>query len=338
MKILGRAFGIAGLMSLAIAPALAEAPLLVLPLDCEAGKTCYVQNFVDVDPGPASQDYLCGGATYDGHTGTDIRVLNMPEASKGIAVKAAAVGVVAKTREGVEDDLVDTEEEAARVTSYGLGNVVIVDHGEGWQTIYGHMRKGSLKVRSGDRVTAGTPLGEIGLSGLTQFPHVHFEVRHNGKLVDPFTGSEANAVCATDAGKATAATLWAPEVVAALASAEARILEVGFAGAALAPRDLEVGLQADKLASPTSAGLVFFARVMNMREGDQLRFVLDGPGDWKQEQAMAPVERAKATYVGFAGKKLKTARWPAGRYSGKVELYRGGQVVTAAEGEMTLPE
>ena len=53
---------------------------------------------------------------------------------------------------------------------------------------------------------------------------------------------------------------------------------------------------------------------------------------------MAPVERAKATYVGFAGKKLKSERWPAGRYAGKVELYRAGRVVVAAEGQITLPE
>ncbi len=338
MITLTRSVCVAALLTLAAAPAAADAPRLALPLDCEAGTTCYVQNFVDVDPGPGNQDYLCGSATYDTHTGTDIRVLNMPEASKGIAVKAAAVGVVAKTREGVDDDLVDTEEEAKRVSPYGLGNVVIIDHGEGWQTIYGHMRKGSLKVRSGDKVEAGMPIGEVGLSGLTEFPHVHFEVRHNGKLVDPFTGGEASAACAVDASKAVAGALWAPDVASALASTESRILEVGFAGAALSPKDLEVGLSPDKAASPTSPGLVFFARVMNMREGDQLRFVLDGPGDWKQEHAMAPVERAKATYVGFAGKKLKLARWPAGRYAGKVELFRSGRVVATAEGEMTLPE
>lgn len=330
--------GIAALLALAASPALAEAPRFALPLDCEAGKTCYVQNFVDFDPGPGAQDYLCGGATYDTHTGTDIRILSMAEAAKGIAVKAAAAGTVAKTREGVDDDLVDTEEEASRVSAYGLGNVVIIDHGEGWQTIYGHMRKGSLKVRSGAKVEAGTPIGEVGLSGLTQFPHVHFEVRHNGKLVDPFTGREASAACVADAGKALASSLWLPDVANALASTEARILEVGFAGAAIEPEELEMGLSPDKLASPTSPGLVFFARVMNMREGDQLRFALDGPGDWKQEHAMKPVDRAKARFVGFAGKKLKAARWPPGRYAGRVELYRAGRVVLRAEGEMVLSE
>ena len=325
-------------VTLAGGPAFAETPQFALPLDCDPGKTCFVQNFVDIDPGRGFQDYLCGGATYDTHTGTDIRVLNIKAASQGIAVRAAAAGIVAKTREGVADDLVDSEEEVRRVTHYGLGNVVIIDHGEGWQTIYGHMRKGSLKVRSGDKVAAGAPIGEVGLSGLTQFAHVHFEVRHDGKLVDPFSGREAGVACNTDVAKAIAGTLWKSEVAAALGSAESRILEVGFAGAPLTPKDLEIGLSPAQSASSASPGLVFFARVMNMHEGDQLRFVLQGPGDWGLEHAMPPVERAKATYVGFAGGKLKADLWPAGRYAGRVELYRAGRVVVTAEGEMTLPE
>ncbi|MEZ5922977.1 MAG: M23 family metallopeptidase [Hyphomicrobiaceae bacterium] len=319
-------------------PVAAQSLAFVLPIDCDAGKTCFVQNYVDVQTGPDARDYLCGNATYDGHTGTDIRLLDVPAASKGVVVRAAAPGVVAKTREGVADHMVETEADAERVTSYGLGNAVIIDHGDGWQTIYGHLRKGSLKVRSGDSVEAGAPIGLVGLSGLTEFPHVHFEVRHNGKLVEPFTGQEEGTGCKADLGRATAGALWEKAIVDALASTETRILQVGFAGASVSPKDLESGLQADKIAGPTSAGLVFYARLMNMHEGDQLHFVLDGPGDWQQDHATAPIDRAKATYVGFAGKKLTAKRWPAGRYIGRVELYRAGRMVAAAEDELTLPE
>jgi hypothetical protein len=41
---------------------------------CELGKICFVQNYVDVDPGPAALDFTCGSATYDGHKGIDIRL------------------------------------------------------------------------------------------------------------------------------------------------------------------------------------------------------------------------------------------------------------------------
>lgn len=322
----------AGLIS---GPAAAEMPKLALPLTCDPGKTCFVQKFVDVDPGPDFEDYLCGHASDPDHTGTDFRLLNVAAAA-GVVVKAAAPGTVLKTRDGVADKIVASAAEAKAVSSYGLGNAVIIDHGDGWQTIYGHMRMGSLKVHSGDRVEAGTPLGEIGLSGLTAYPHVHFEVRHDGKVVDPYTGATASTVCVTDAAKATAATLWAPEVLAATASNETRVLEVGFAGAPVTPEDLESGLKPEAAASATSPGLVFYARAMNMREGDQMRFVLEGPQGWGQEHAMPPLETWKATYVGFAGKKLKQARWPAGRYTGRVEIYRNGKVVGTSEGTIDL--
>lgn len=318
-------------------PALAEMPKLGLPLDCDPGKTCFVQKYVDVAPGPEIQDYLCGHASDEGHSGTDFRLLNVAKAA-GVVVKAAAPGTVAKTREGVPDKIVQSQEEAQQVSSYGLGNAVVIDHGEGWQTIYGHMRKGSLKVRSGDHVEAGTPIGEIGLSGLTEYAHVHFEVRHNGKVVDPYTGITESTACATDAATATAGSLWSPEVLAATASNETRILDVGFAGAPVTPSDLEVGPKPEAAAGPTSPGLVFYARAMNMREGDQLRFVLDGPGGWGQEHAMPPLDRWKATYVGFAGRKLKTDRWPAGRYTGRVEIYRSGKVVATAESALDISE
>ncbi len=315
----------------------AEMPKLALPLDCDPGKTCFVQKYVDVDPGPDFQDYLCGHASDPGHTGIDFRLLNVGAAS-GVVVKAAAPGTVAKTRDGVADKIVETDAEVKAVSSYGLGNAVIIDHGDGWQTIYGHMHKGSLKVHSGDKVEAGTPLGEIGLSGLTAYAHVHFEVRHDGKVVDPYTGQTESTACATDAAKATAASLWSADVLAATASNETRILDVGFAGSPVAPADLEAGLTPEAAASATSPGLVFYARGMNMREGDQMRFVLDGPAGWGQEHAMPPLDNWKATYVGFAGRKLKQDRWPAGHYTGRVEIYRSGKVVATAEGAMDLKE
>jgi Peptidase family M23 len=337
MTSMARWAGVVTLLALVAGPAAAEMPKLDLPLDCEPGKTCFVQKFVDVDPGPEFQDYLCGQASDPNHTGTDFRLLNVGAAA-GVVVKAAAPGTVAKTREGVADKIVSSDAEAKAVSSYGLGNAVIIDHGDGWQTIYGHMLRGSIKVRSGDHVEAGTPLGEIGLSGLTEYAHVHFEVRHDGKVVDPYTGVTGSTACVTDAAKATAATLWASDVLAATASNETHLLEADFAGAPVTPADLEVGLTPEAAAGPTSPGLVFYARAMNMREGDQMRFVLEGPAGWGQEHAMPPLDRWKATYVGFAGKKLKTDHWPAGHYTGRVEIYRDGRVVATAKRELTMPE
>ncbi|MFJ5799657.1 M23 family metallopeptidase [Streptomyces decoyicus] len=57
-----------------------------------------------------------------------------------------------------------------------VGNHVILDLGDGTYALYAHVRRGSLTVRTGDRVRAGQPLGQCGDSGNSSEPHVHFQL------------------------------------------------------------------------------------------------------------------------------------------------------------------
>jgi hypothetical protein len=54
--------------------AAADPPRLQVPVACEVGRTCFIQNYLDQDPSPESKDFACGTLTYDGHNGTDFRV------------------------------------------------------------------------------------------------------------------------------------------------------------------------------------------------------------------------------------------------------------------------
>ena len=65
----------------------------------------------------------------------------------------------------------------------GLGYTVVIDHGSGFHTVYAHL-KGTF-LRAGNLVARGTPLGEVGSTGHSSGPHVHFEVRVNEKPLDP---------------------------------------------------------------------------------------------------------------------------------------------------------
>ena len=100
-------------------------------------------------------------------------------------VVAAADGKVLRVRDGVEDVSI-TGRGRESVANSECGNGVVVEHGNGWETQYCHMAKGSLSVKPGDTVKAGDRLGRIGLSGMTEFPHLHFTLRKDGKVVDPF--------------------------------------------------------------------------------------------------------------------------------------------------------
>src|SRR3546814_12605893 len=70
------------------------------------------------------------------------------------------------------------------------GNWVALRHDDGWVTTYAHMRNGSLAVRVGQRVARGDKLGLVGLSGNTDFPHLHFAVTRGNVLLDPFRSEE----------------------------------------------------------------------------------------------------------------------------------------------------
>lgn len=65
----------------------------------------------------------------------------------------------------------------------GFGNHIIISHGYGFETLYGHMVK--MKARVGDNVKRGEVIGYVGSTGLSSGPHCHYEVHRNGTPVDP---------------------------------------------------------------------------------------------------------------------------------------------------------
>lgn len=65
----------------------------------------------------------------------------------------------------------------------GFGNHVVINHGYGYETLYGHMFR--IKVRSGERIKRGEIIGWVGNTGKSTGPHCHYEVHKNGRTLDP---------------------------------------------------------------------------------------------------------------------------------------------------------
>lgn len=73
--------------------------------------------------------------------------------------------------------------EVAGQTGDGYGNHIVINHGYGYETLYGHMYK--VKVRAGQKVKRGEVIGWVGSTGKSTGPHCHYEVHINGQEVDP---------------------------------------------------------------------------------------------------------------------------------------------------------
>ena len=72
------------------------------------------------------------------------------------------------------------------------GNMVEIDHGGGYATRYAHLSEIDVKV--GDKVKFGETLGKTGSTGRSTGPHLHYEVRHNGKAVNPISFLKAGRI------------------------------------------------------------------------------------------------------------------------------------------------
>ena len=294
-------------------PAVSDDLRLAVPVDCVLGETCHIQQGVDHDPGPGASDFRCGPQSYDGHTGTDFGLPTLAAQAAGVDVLAAAEGVVTAVRDGMPD-LLQGAPGAPDVTGRACGNGVVVDHGKGWETQYCHMADGSVAVRTGDRVRTGDVLGRVGLSGNTEFPHMHLSVRKDGAEVDPFE-PDGVIVC----GAPSEATLWVEDVV----FPEGALVEVGFALEMPTLDALWAGGAGVEEAGPDTPALVGWGLVWSGRAGDVVTIRIDGPGGEviAHDEVLA---RTQAQLFRAAGKRRPEGGWPAGTYRARITLMRDG--------------
>jgi murein DD-endopeptidase MepM/ murein hydrolase activator NlpD len=296
-------------------------PQFTMPLACRYGETCFIQNYVDRDPGPGRIDYACGRLTYDGDGGVDFRLRDFVEMAEGYEVLAAAPGVVQAVRDGMRDvSIRETGPEAVRGRE--AGNGVVIDHGEGWTTQYSHMRQGSVRVRPGERVAAGQTLGLVGLSGRTEFPHVEFKVRHAGAEVDPFVGEAHSQPCGDPRSP-----MWTPEVAESLVYIPTGLLVAAFAGGAPDPEPARRGAFRLGQWADDPEALVLWADLFGVQAGDLELFRIVGPAGAVLLDTRKPVAESRVSWFTFGGLRRPRAGWIPGRYEGSYELQREGETI-----------
>lgn len=298
-----------------LAPAASAGTItLALPIDCTPGDTCYIQQYVDRDPGPGIRDYGCGTVTYQGHDGTDFALPTRAAMEAGVAVLAAAPGRVRAVRDGEADGAFLAGESVA---GKECGNGVVIEHGAGWQTQYCHLKRGSIRVKPGETVATGTPLGLVGLSGLAEFPHLHLTLRENGAPVDPFLPAAAQS-CTT----AAQAGLWQSP----LPYTPGGLLEAGFSAAPPEYAAIRNGAPAETHLPADAGALILWAYGWDSVTGDVLRVVIEGPAGFRFAQEM-PVAKGQALFFRYAGKKAPPGGFARGPYRATAELVRAGKVI-----------
>ena len=149
----------------------------------------FIGAFVDQNTAASAiKDFNCGSNTYDGHKGTDISVFPYgfyKMDNNQVEVVAAAAGTIIAKSDGNFD---------RNCTANNLtANYVIIQHADGSQALYWHMKKNFVTTKIvGQTVATGEYLGIVGSSGSSSGPHLHFEVwsgATSASRQDPYSGT-----------------------------------------------------------------------------------------------------------------------------------------------------
>src|SRR5262249_49627984 len=162
-------------------------------------------------------------------------------------------------------------------------------------------------------------LGKVGLSGNTEFPHLHFTLRQGGKMVDPFAYGAPEGTC----GGGT--SLWDKTLAGELAYRPIAILNAGFAKRPVSVQDIEAGDAENAAPDPDAESLVAYVRAIALRSGDVQRLtIIDPNGNRFATYRAEPLDRDMAQYTLVTGRKRPPEGWLRGVYRATYTVEHNG--------------
>ncbi len=293
---------------------------LRLPVACTPGKDCWVLNYPDAGPDGDDNalDPACGARTYEGHKGTDIAIADRAAMDRGVDVLAAHDGTIMRARDGEDDHFPITKEQLDKIKAdkKECGNAVLIDHGDGWQTMYCHMRRGSIAVKPQQKIRAGEKIGLVGASGMTQFPHIHIGVIHKADVIDPFTGRKLSDDCG---GKSASLFAKSAQVI----YEPLAFMKAGFDVAPTSLESLDEGKAPRDAIAADAPALVFYTVMLGTRKGDKISLKIESPDGGIFSERNITEDKTVARRMLFVGRKIpKDTPLSSGVYTGKVDVLR----------------
>lgn len=264
-------------------------------------------------------DYRRAPLGHDTHSGTDFALTARARMARDVDVPPATPGTVRGARDGIRD-VVFTTDQTDAPGGRDCGNGVAIDHGGGWTTRYCHLEKGSIRIKTGDRLRMATVLGQVGRSGRSQFPQLHMTLRKDGQAVGPFD-PEGRITCDTPGTD----ILW----LSPPPGRPGGLLDVGFADAVPGFDAIRAGEAAARTRPVSAPAMVLFGpALMGLR--------VDGPDGSILDRTMT-FDKDQSRFFRAAGKKRRGV-WARGTDTGSVDPIRNGAVIQSKQGAVAIEQ
>ena len=288
------------------------------PARCEYGVDCWLLNTPDTNPAnEKNSDSVCGPRSYDGHKGVDFAIRDTVEMEKGVDVVSVAKGKVLRFRDGEEDAFRGEQAKTAlNDANRNCGNGVIIDHENGWLSQYCHLKNGSIVVDNGQNVMPSQKIAEIGLSGISDHPHIHLTLIRKGKIIDPFTGADTEGACEGNVSGA----LWEDPKITYEPIA---LYDGGFATEIPDFELISAGTRGE-LPRIDSEALLFWIAYFGAREGDKIAIEITDPDNKVFVSDVLTQDKTRARQFYTIGKKAPSSGFKKGTWKGTVTVTRPG--------------
>ena len=247
-------------------------------------------------------DFRCGPNTYDGHKGTDIALKDLEQMQRRVKVLSPIDGIVEARRNNVDDISVRKQGRSA-IKGIECGNGVVISNSD-IQVQLCHLKKRSINVKVGSKIKAGSKIGEVGLSGLTEYPHLHISVREkwDGKSreLDPFYGSQPSCGLRPK-------SIWVDAELMNKHSGTGIVYNYGFAYESLNAEQVRSG-EYIKIQPSNPKEFVGFIDMFSVNKGDRLEVsIIDNSGKLFVTRHHK-FGKYQARYFFLLGKKLRGQR------------------------------
>ncbi len=277
--------------------------LLTIPVKCTLGKDCWISNLPEHSKNNnLGFDYHCNKKTYSSHSGTDFAIQDMKAMKDGVDVISPIDGRITRLRDGV-DDINVKKLGLENLEGKDCGNAVAIARGD-YEYLLCHMKEFSLVVQQGQEVKRGQKIGQIGLSGRTEYPHLHITARKkdidgNWNWFDPFYNK------GTECG-ATPDSMWLEADALEKAAIKSGIVyNYGFSYNVPTAEKIATGDFREIKFTENPNMIIGWVEIFSTNPGDQLLIRLHDPiNNFKIEQNFT-INKYQAKYMRFIGKKLR---------------------------------
>jgi hypothetical protein len=295
------------------------------PIKCKFGKDCFIQKYVDHGKDKAIFDYGCNVRTSNDFDGTLFRLRHSKMIKENVPVLAATSGQISRICVNPKSDDANCPVQMMQE----MGDHIVINHNNGWQTYYGHLKTGSVKVKVGEYVKTSQQIASVGSRKKDGLPVLDFRTLFNGYTIDPFVGTVEFENCHHDI-----APIWSKKSFNQMKYKDVDIIIGTFSDKEPIHDNVITGYNEIESINPELEKFSFWVEVLGTKKGDREKIeIIDNDGNTVASNVIK-LKTANDRHIARLTANKPFEGWNSGLYTAYYTLLRNDRYIVVYRKEI----